>query len=48
MLYVIFTFIFCKWLVCCLTGFNQRNRDNDEDDDDDDDDDDGTVTDNLS
>ena len=35
--------MFCKWLVYCLIGFNQPNRD-----DDDDDDDDGTVTDNLS
>ena len=26
-LHVIFTFIFCKWLVCCLTGFYQPNRD---------------------
>ena len=34
---VIFTFIFCKWLVCCLTGFYQPNRDDDDDDDDDDD-----------
>ena len=34
--------MFCKWLVYCLIGFNQPNRD------DDDDDDDGTVTDNLS
>jgi len=33
--------MFCKWLVYCLIGFNQPNRD-------DDDDDDGTVTDNLS
>ena len=37
--------MFCKWLVYCLIGFNQPNRD---DDDDDDDDDDGTVTENLS
>ena len=35
--------MFCKWLVYCLIGFNQPNRD-----DDDDDDDDGTITDNLS
>ena len=34
--------MFCKWLVYCLIGFNQPNRD------DDDDDDDGTITDNLS
>ena len=37
-----FTFMFCKWFVYYLIGFNQPNRD------DDDDDDDGTVTDNLS
>jgi len=39
LLHVICTFIFCKWLVCCLTGFYQPNRDNDDDDDDGDDDD---------
>ena len=40
MLHIIFTFIFCKWLVCCLTGFYRPNRDDDDDDDDDDDEDD--------
>ena len=40
MLYVIFTYIVFKWLVCCLTGFYQLNGDDDDDDDDDDKDDD--------
>ena len=35
-MHVIFIFIFCQWLVCCLTGFYQPNRDDDDDDDDDD------------
>ena len=30
LLHVVFTFIFCKGLVCCLTGFYQPNRDDDE------------------
>ena len=52
-MHIIFTFIFCKWLVGCLTGFYHPNRDDDDDgddvddddkdDDDDDDDDDNQV-----
>lgn len=30
LLHVVFTFIFCKGLVCCLNGFYQPNRDDDE------------------
>ena len=30
LLHVVFTFIFSKGLVCCLTGFYQPNRDDDE------------------
>ena len=30
LLHVVLTFIFCKGLVCCLTGFYQPNRDDDE------------------
>ena len=40
LLHIIFTFIFCKWLVCCLNGFYNPNRDDDDDGDDHDHDDD--------
>ena len=40
-------FIFFKWLVCCLAGFYQPNRDGDDDYDDGDDDDDDDDDDEL-